>query len=348
MTTTVTPPASISVVLPVFMRSTDPASVHLLRRALESALDQTYPGAFEILVLDDGSPTPVRDTMRSAEMPESPAIRWIRTERNDGLVHALNTGIREARHELIARLDADDRWLPGKIAAQAGRFRDDPDLSLVATGMTVVDAQGRELEEHVRHDGWENVLQLAVERGWCPFPHGSVVALTSVYRLLGGYSHETAYRHCEDYHLWSIWIRFFKPAMVEALLYEYRRSRGAVSEVHRDEQMVSTKRIQRRLAAVVDWRTHPGDVRSLADLLGLSLIQCGAVCYRIWRYKPVVRMPERAVEVLRRILPDRDLYIGDDRTGAPIWPIEDLADDFPGAGTNHRAVDDNAVVCSPN
>lgn len=346
--TTTTPPGLISVVLPVFMRSPDPAPVRLLRRALESALDQTYPGAFEILVIDDGSPTPVRDTMRSAEMPESPAIRWIRNERNDGLVHALNTGIREARYELIARLDADDRWLPGKIAAQASRFRDDPDLSLVATGMTVVDAQGRELEEHMRLDGWENALRLAAERGWCPFPHGSVVALTSVYRLLGGYSHETAYRHCEDYHLWSTWIRFFKPAMVETLLYEYRRARGTVSEVHQDQQMAATKRIHRRLAAVVDSGTHPGDMRSLAGRLGLSLLQCGALCYRIWRYKPVVRIPECAVDVLRRILPDRDICIGDGGVGAPIWPVKDLAGDFPGAGTEHPAADDDTVVCCLN
>ena len=348
MTTAVTPPASISVVLPVFMRSTDPALVHLLRRALESVFDQTYPGALEILVIDDGSPTPVRDTMRGAEMSDWPAIRWIRNERHNGLVQALNTGIRVARHELIARLDADDRWLPGKIAAQANRFGNAPDLSLVATGMTVVDAQGRELEQHVRLDGWENILRLASERGWCPFPHGSVVALTSVYRLLGGYSHEVAYRHCEDYHLWSNWIRFFKPAMVEALLYEYRRVRGAVSEVHKDEQMVATRRVHRRLAAVVDWRTHPGHMRSLAGLLGLSLLQCGALCYRIWRYGPEVRMPERAGDVLQRILPDRDLHIGDGGAGGPIWTVEDLVDDFPGAGTDRPAADDNAVVYCPN
>ena len=338
-------PASISVVLPVFMRSIDPASVYLLRRALESALDQTYPGAFEILVIDDGSPTPVRDAMRSAEMPESPAIRWIRIERNDGLVHALNTGIREARYELIARLDADDRWLSGKIAMQMRRFMDDPDLSLVATGMTVVDAEGQILEQHVRLDGWENVLQLAAERGWSPFPHGSVVALTSVYRLLGGYSHQTAYRHCEDYHLWSNWIRFFKPAMVEALLYEYRRTRSTISEEYRDEQMAATQRIRRRMAAVVDWRTHPHNMRKLADLLGVNLLQCGAICYRIWRFKPTVRMPERAIAVLRRILADRDLCVVDDGGQAAIWQVRDLVKGIPGIPERHTSERDVIVTC---
>ena len=337
-------PLSLSVVLPVFLRNADGSSVRLLRQALESVLDQTYPGAFEIIVVDDGSPVPVRDTMRGGGMPASPAVRWLRTDRNNGLVHALNIGIRAARYELIARLDADDRWLPGKIAAQMSRFTEDPDLSLVATGMTLVDAGGRELEQHLRRDGWENILQLAAERGWCPFPHGSVVALTSVYRLLGGYSYEPAYRHCEDYHLWSNWIRFFKPAMVESIFYEYRQTRCSISTVHRPQQSSATQRIHQGLAIVVDWQTHPENVRKLADVLGVNLLQCGAVCYRLWKFKPAVRMPEAAVDVLRRILPDRDISIGDAGQG-PIWRVEDLIDGFPSIeGT--RVAGEDVVVCA--
>ena len=337
-------PLSLSVVLPVFLRNADGSSVRLLRRALESVLDQTYPDAFEILVVDDGSPVPVRDTMQGAGMPESPAVRWLRTDRNNGLVHALNIGIREARYELIARLDADDRWLPGKIAAQTSRFTEDPDLSLVATGMTVVDAEGLELEQHLRRDGWENILQLAAERGWCPFPHGSVVALTSVYRLLGGYSYEPAYRHCEDYHLWSNWIRFFKPAMVESILYEYRQTRGSISDVHHPQQSSATQQIHQRLATVVDWKTHPENIGKLADILNVSLLQCGAVCYRMWKFKPRVWMPEAAVDVLRCVLPDLDITIGYDGP-SPIWRIEDVIDGFPGLA-GKRIAGDDVVVCA--
>ncbi len=338
-------PLSFSVVLPVFMRSADGSSARLLRRALESVLDQAYPGAFEILVVDDGSPVPVQDTMRCVgKLPESSTIRWLRSDRNNGLVHALNTGLREARYELVARLDADDRWLPGKIAAQMSRFTEDPDLSLVATGMTLVDAGGRELEQHLRRDGWENILQLAAERGWCPFPHGSVVALASVYRLLGGYSYEPAHQHCEDYHLWSNWIRFFKPAMVDAILFEYRQTRGSISDVHRHQQSSSTHRIHERLTAVVDWEKHPENLSRLADILDLNLLQCGAVCYRLWKFKPMVRMPEAAVDVLRRVLPDRDITIGSAGQG-PIWRVEALIDGFPDPGGKRIAEEDVVVSC---
>lgn len=339
MKTATVPPASVSIVLPVFMPCADPAAAHLLHRALQSVLDQTYSGAFEILVVDDGSPAPVRDVMRRAGMPESSAIRWLRRERNDGPVHALNTGIRQARGELIARFDADDVWLPGRMAAQTSRFGDDPDLSLAACALAVADPRGPASEEHGTppRGVWERALELAAEQGRCPFPRGGVAALTSVYHLLGGYGYGTWYRHCEDYRLWSDWLRFFKPATAAARTSGHRRAPEPVPEEHRDEQAAARERIRRRLAAVVDWRTHPRDMRRLADLLGVSLLQCGAVCYRIWRYGPAVRMPEPAFDALCSLLPDRDLRTVDDDRGAPVWRIEDLAEGFGGAAEGGAA-----------
>ena len=327
---------SISVLVPVLMRRADASSLRLLRRALESVLDQAYPGAFEIIVIDDGSPLPVRDAMRESGFPRSSAIRWLRSEHNDGLVQALNVGLRQARFDLIARQDADDLWMPGKIAAQVERFRADPDLSLVATGMTVVDANGKELERPVLRDGWENLLHFAAATGFCPFPHASVLARASVFRLLGGYSHDPAWTHAEDWRLWSSWVRFFKPAVVEEALLRYRRGPGTVSSEHRERQSTASRRIHRRLAMAVDGKAHPGNIRRLADILGVSLLQCGALCYRLWRFGPAVALPAAALDPLRLILPDRDIATGGDGP-APVWEIEHLAAGFPGPGRAKRA-----------
>ena len=48
-------------------------------------------------------------------------------------------------------------------------------------------------------------------------------------------------------------------------------------------------------------------------------------------------MPEQAVDVLRRLLPDRDLRTVDDGWRAPVWRIEDLAEGFAGAANGHPA-----------
>ena len=337
---------SVSILLPVLLRRADVSSVALLRRSLESVFDQTYPGAFEIIVIDDGSSVPVRDTMCEAGFSQSPAIRWLRHDHNNGLVQALNTGLQEARYKLIARQDADDYWMTGKIAAQIKRFEADPDLSLVGTGMVVTDKNGKETERHARRDGWGNILRLATEDGWNPFPHASILALASLYRLLGGYSHAPAFMHSEDWHLWSIWIRFFKPAMVEELFYEYRQNPNSVSNIHLKQQCAASRLIHRRLSNVVDWKRHPGNVQELADSLGVNLLQCGVICYRLWQYRPTVKMPMVAVELLRRILPDRDISIGSSEYPR-ILRVEDLLGGFSGKRQTSAPVDDVVVKILP-
>lgn len=324
------PPFSISIILPVYLRRTSASSLRLLRTALESAFDQTYPGDAEIVVIDDGSHEPVREAVeRMRSVASTPRLRCLRTERNYGVSHALNLGLRHARYDYIARLDADDRWLPGKIGAQRRVFDADDSVTLVATGMSVVDDRGAEVERHVREDGWSNILAFAFGTGWCPFPHGSVVARSSIYRLLGGYSQAVPYAHCEDYRLWSHWIRFFKPAMVERVLYEYRRTPGAVSTVHNEQQKAAAARISGE-ASRLDWARLPDRMRALSDVSGLSLIQCGVVCYRIWRYCPRVAVPADTVGLLRRILGDRDLAV-DEAPRGNAWSFPELASDFAGS-----------------
>jgi glycosyltransferase involved in cell wall biosynthesis len=80
--------------------------------ALQSVREQTAP-VREIILIDDGSPDPVR-------VPEGwsgPPLRLLRTE-NRGLPAARNLGIAQASGEFVAFLDADDAWEPRKIERQ--------------------------------------------------------------------------------------------------------------------------------------------------------------------------------------------------------------------------------------
>ncbi len=91
-------------------------------QAVESALAQTYPN-MEVIVVDDGS---TDDTRRRLE-PYFARIRYIYQE-NRGASAARNTGIRHARGEWIAPLDADDYWHPRKTESQLAAV---PDLDAV-------------------------------------------------------------------------------------------------------------------------------------------------------------------------------------------------------------------------
>lgn len=99
-------PRLVSVVVPVFNGE------RFLREALESILGQDYR-PLEVLVVDDGS------TDRSGEIArEFPAPVRLLRQANQGPATARNYGAASAAGEMIAFLDADDLWLPGKLGKQ--------------------------------------------------------------------------------------------------------------------------------------------------------------------------------------------------------------------------------------
>lgn len=112
----------------------------LLRRALAAALAQEHPGTIEVVVVFDRSePEPVAPD----DLPADRQVRVIRNVRSPGLAGARNSGIDAATGELVAFCDDDDVWQPGKLRRQLARWRERPDATVVATGITIVTEDDR-------------------------------------------------------------------------------------------------------------------------------------------------------------------------------------------------------------
>jgi glycosyltransferase involved in cell wall biosynthesis len=111
----------ISCIVPVFNGE------RFLGEALDSILAQTHRPR-EIIVVDDGS------TDRTPEVAAlyRGRITYVR-QANRGSAAAKNRGLGLARGQLVAFLDADDRWHPEKLARQRRRLLAHPDLSLCFT-----------------------------------------------------------------------------------------------------------------------------------------------------------------------------------------------------------------------
>jgi len=90
-------------------------------------LGQEFSG-FELIVVDDGS----SDETPQMLLAYGSALRMLRQE-NRGVSAARNAGIAAARGELIAFLDSDDIWLPGKLARQVEFFRRHPEALICQT-----------------------------------------------------------------------------------------------------------------------------------------------------------------------------------------------------------------------
>ena len=141
---------TISVVIPTYNCQ------HYIAEALESAIAQE---ASEVVVIDDGSTDNTRSVIDSfLSRSLKTELRYIR-QSNQGVCAARNHGIRVSRGELVAFLDADDWYLPNKLAKQAALFVADPDLGLVQSGWQRVSESGQLISDV---KPWETIPDLTL------------------------------------------------------------------------------------------------------------------------------------------------------------------------------------------
>jgi glycosyltransferase involved in cell wall biosynthesis len=126
--------AEVSVVIPAFN------AARTIGETLASLTSQTF-GDFEAIVVDDGS----SDTTASIVSSNSdPRIRVISTA-NAGVATARNHAISQASGALVAFLDADDLWEPGKLERQVEALRLRPEAGVCVTGALRVGSDSRPL-----------------------------------------------------------------------------------------------------------------------------------------------------------------------------------------------------------
>jgi glycosyltransferase involved in cell wall biosynthesis len=94
-----------------------------IEQAVESVLRQTTAPR-EIVVVDDGS----TDGTAALVAAMAGGITLVR-QGNEGPGAATTAGLRRVSTPFVATLDADDLWLPHKIARQAACFEADPDVA---------------------------------------------------------------------------------------------------------------------------------------------------------------------------------------------------------------------------
>src|SRR5260370_32555542 len=111
----------VSVIIPTYN------SAAYLGEAIHNVLAQTFQD-FEVIVVDDAS----TDNTKEVVGLIGKRIRYIRQDRA-GPSTARNHGILESSGDLIAFLDADDVWLPTKLAKQVDSLKQHPEAVLVYT-----------------------------------------------------------------------------------------------------------------------------------------------------------------------------------------------------------------------
>lgn len=136
-------PPDITVIIPFFNRA---GSVAV---AAASALTQAGP-TLEVIAVDDGSSD---DGAQRLNALNDPRMRILRHEQNQGAAAARNTGVAASTAKLVAFLDSDDTFLPGKLAVQTALIARE-NLDICFSGFVLLGASRRIVRLETPAQGW--------------------------------------------------------------------------------------------------------------------------------------------------------------------------------------------------
>ncbi|WP_404788158.1 glycosyltransferase family 2 protein [Altericista sp. CCNU0014] len=143
-----------------------------LGRAIDSALNQTYPYC-EIIVVDDGSTDNSRDIIRNYTDDIIPVFK-----ENHGQASAFNAGYAVSKGDIICFLDSDDNFLPQKVEKIVEIFKANKDIGWCFHSLMLVDSNKKELMKSDRNLSsciWD--FRLQIRRGNLPFIPSATSAL---------------------------------------------------------------------------------------------------------------------------------------------------------------------------
>ena len=181
----------LSVLLSVYSKE----NPEYLTLSLHSLVSQTRK-AEEVVLVEDGPLTPdLQDII--GRFRTCLNIRSVKLQHNRGLAVALNEGLRQCSHPLVARMDTDDICLPQRFERQIAQFDNFNDLDVLGCFATEIDADGNHgilrsmpiTHESITQNLWTS-----------PFIHPTVMFRRDKILAIGGY--DQSLRRRQDYELW--------------------------------------------------------------------------------------------------------------------------------------------------
>jgi glycosyltransferase involved in cell wall biosynthesis len=176
----------VSVIIPTFNRA------EWLAESIGSVLKQTYPH-LELIIVDDGSTDHTSRVVRA--FGKAVTYLWVA---HQGVSAARNRGVQAAHGPLIAFLDSDDVWQPGKVAAQVALLQRQPEVEVCYTDEIWIrhGVRVNPKQIHQKHSGL--LFEPSLPR--CIISPSSIMLRRSLWERLGGFDERLP--ACEDYDLW--------------------------------------------------------------------------------------------------------------------------------------------------
>ena len=206
--------------------------------SVQSVLSQ-QDADLEFIIVDDGS-TDASGALLDEIAKTDPRVRVIH-QNNSGLTKALIKGCAAAQGQYIARQDAGDVYLPGKLKKQIDVLNSEPDVALVSCGTRFLGPAGELLYEVVPNSLGATTRLLCLDasglRG--PSHHASVVFRRDRYHAVGGYRPQ--FYFAQDLDLWTRLAEVGRHFIIPELLFQAVFLPQSISGIQRKRQVELTR-----------------------------------------------------------------------------------------------------------
>ena len=207
-----------------------------LKDAVDSILEQEYAD-FEFIIINDASTDSSASILDSIE---DQRIVRLRNAENVGLTKSLNVGLRVAKGEYIARMDADDISHPDRLIQQVEFLDRHPDHVLCGSSYRLINDRGDVVKTYFKP-------MLDLELRWVshlrtPLEHASVT-----FRRCSPagerYFYDERYVTAQDAEFWLRLLRDGKGCVLAPVLIDYRWHPQNVSSTRSVEQTQNLQQI---------------------------------------------------------------------------------------------------------
>jgi glycosyltransferase involved in cell wall biosynthesis len=204
-----------------------------LAATIDSVFTQTERD-LELIVVDDGSTDATAAILRGYS---DPRMRVIRQE-NGGITRALIRGCEAARAAVIARQDCGDVSRPERFERLLPVLET---CVLAASEVAYIAPEGEAMytTSHASKNIRDGLLHSGIDTIESLPHHGSAIFRADAYTRAGGY--RAQFYFAQDLDLWIRMAALGDVCILGEVLYEARTSVGAISSVHRREQIASAE-----------------------------------------------------------------------------------------------------------
>lgn len=267
MTEKITYQVAVSVIIPAFN------AANTIARSIDSVRAQNFP-SLEIIVIDDGSTDQTVSKVKALIQPRE-NISLITLERNRGVSAARNAGLAQANGKYLAFLDADDIWLPGKLAKQIEAIECDPEVTIVSCNSLLLSPTGERIKEgHVNRppvqgpDAWKTLLIY----NFMPTP--TILTRTSLAKSVGGF--DESLKVGEDLDLWIRLALRGKIVVLPEIYTCYYDTPGSLMKRHVDK---TTRLVLPMLQKHLNDHVHLLSRKEHKYILGNQSFQTGCILF---------------------------------------------------------------------